>query len=74
MLFKRLAVAACLALGISAAHADPNFWKHEWQNTDFVTSSIDNWVDIMSGGPPKDGIPAVDGPQFIPVSDEEILS
>ncbi len=74
MPLKRLALAAALALGVSAAHADPSFWKFEWPNTDFETTSIDNWVEIMSGGPPKDGIPAVDDPQFITVSDEAILS
>ncbi|MEM7670902.1 MAG: DUF3179 domain-containing (seleno)protein, partial [Pseudomonadota bacterium] len=74
MLLKRFALAAALALGVSAAHADPNFWKFEWPNTDFETTSIDNWVEIMSGGPPKDGIPAIDDPQFITVSDEGRLS
>lgn len=74
MHLKTLVLAASLSLGLGAAQADPNFWKHEWPNTDFGTSSIDNWVEIMSGGPPKDGIPAVDDPTLIVVSDEEILS
>ncbi|MEM7753502.1 MAG: DUF3179 domain-containing protein, partial [Pseudomonadota bacterium] len=74
MPLKRLAPVAALALGISAAHADPSFWKFEWPNTDFETTTVDNWVEIMSGGPPKDGIPAIDDPQFITVSDEARLS
>ncbi|MCK0148792.1 DUF3179 domain-containing protein [Marivita sp. S6314] len=53
-----------------AAVASPEFWQHEWPNTDFETTSVENWVEILSGGPPKDGIPAIDGPDFIPVVDE----
>lgn len=73
MPFKRLALAAALALGVTTAQADPSFWKFEWPDTDFETTSIDNWVEIMSGGPPKDGIPAIDDPQFIEVADEKKL-
>jgi len=50
--------------------ADPKFWKHEWPDTDFETTSIENWVQIISGGPPKDGIPALSDPQFIRVDQE----
>lgn len=50
------------------AYADPSFWKHEWPNTDFSKSSI-AFIDILSGGPPKDGIPAIDDPQFQKVED-----
>ncbi len=73
MFLRRLTFAAALTLGVTAADADPNFWKHEWPQTDFSTTTVDNWVEIMSGGPPKDGIPAVDDPQFITVSDEDRL-
>ncbi len=37
----------------------------EWPNTDFDTAIVD-MDEIMSGGPPKDGIPALDNPKFIP--------
>ncbi len=50
-----------------AALADPSFWKHEWPNTDFSVTSIENWVEIMSGGPGRDGIPALIDPEFEPV-------
>ncbi len=68
----RLVAAGAVALGLSAGagQADPSFWKFEWPNTDFTQTSIENWVEIMSGGPPKDGIPALDNPDFIPVADE----
>jgi hypothetical protein len=44
----------------------PN-WKNEWPYTDFSKSSVD-FSEIISGGPPKDGIPAIDNPKFRPVS------
>ncbi len=63
--------AAAVGLMGQIAAADPNFWKHEWPNTDFSKTSISNWVEILSGGPPKDGIPALDDPQFIRVAEED---
>jgi len=36
----------------------------EWPTTDFSNSSVDH-REIMSGGPPKDGIPAIDNPAFV---------
>lgn len=63
------AAALCLSLALPVS-ADPNFWKHEWPDTDFSQTSITNWVEIMSGGPPKDGIPALDDVQFIEVAQE----
>lgn len=65
---KPLAFVASLWAG--AAVAGPEFWQHEWPNTDFETTSIESWTEIMSGGPPKDGIPAIDSPQFINIADE----
>ncbi len=50
--------------------ADPSFWRYEWPETDFSRTSIANWVEILSGGPPKDGIPAIDDPSFLRVADE----
>ena len=62
-----LAVAAVLALP-AAAGADPMIWAGEWPNTDFSRHSVD-LAEIMSGGPPKDGIPSIDDPEFAPVSE-----
>ncbi len=39
----------------------------EWPNTDFSKTLVD-LDEIMSGGPPKDGIPAIDNPEFDSVS------
>lgn len=69
-------VAAALfsfALG-GAALADPDFWKHEWPKTDFSQNSVGGWSEIMSGGPPKDGIPALNDPTFIPVDRESRIA
>ncbi|MEM7719769.1 MAG: hypothetical protein AAF222_11255, partial [Pseudomonadota bacterium] len=73
MLPRHLFYAVCLSLAAVGAKADPAFWKFEWPKTDFATTTIENWVEIVSGGPPKDGIPAVDDPRFVPVSDETLL-
>ena len=57
---------AAFCTAASMAVASPEFWANEWPNTDFEKTSIDRWVEIMSGGPPKDGIPALDDPVFVP--------
>ena len=40
----------------------PPFSTTGWQ-TDFTKRSIE-WDEVLSGGPPKDGIPAIDNPTF----------
>ncbi len=40
----------------------PPFSTTGWK-TDFTRRSID-WEEVLSGGPPKDGIPAIDEPTF----------
>jgi uncharacterized protein DUF3179 len=59
-------VAILLAVG--PALANPERWQREWPNTDFAKTSVD-FVEILSGGPPKDGIPSIDNPQFVPVAE-----
>jgi len=54
--------------------ASPEFWVHEWPNTDFENTSVENWVEILSGGPSKDGIPALSDPDFRNVTDEDRLT
>ena len=67
-------LAAIFALIANTAAADPNFWKFEWPNTDFETTNVQSWVEILSGGPPKHGIPAIDGPSFVDVFDESRIT
>ena len=70
---RALALSATVALSAGAVSADPNFWKFEWPQTNFENNSVDSWLEIMSGGPPKDGIPAIDDPQFIEVAQEDAI-
>lgn len=64
-----IAAAGVAALG-SGAFASPEYWVNEWPDTDFENNSVENWVEIMSGGPPKDGIPALSDPGFIRAAQE----
>lgn len=57
-------IAAFVAMFASIASANPARWKSEWPNTDFTRSSVNDWGEILSGGPPKDGIPALSDPKF----------
>ena len=63
------ALAVLLSLTAVPAKADPAFWQTEWPNTDFTTTTVDSWTEILSGGPPRDGIPALDAPAFVPVAE-----
>ncbi len=66
---------AALAVGTLAtgALANPDQWKWEWPTTDFSQTAVDDWGEILSGGPPKDGIPALDNASFIAVAEEDRL-
>jgi len=48
--------------------ADPARWRSEWPDTDFSKHSVD-FDEIVSGGPPKDGIPSIDDPVFVPAAE-----
>lgn len=71
MSLKTTIVAAAMVVAPTLAMADPSFWRYEWPRTDFTQTTVDNWAEILSGGPPKDGIPAVHDPQFIEVTQEQ---
>jgi Protein of unknown function (DUF3179) len=43
-----------------------------WEKTDFLRRSV-RLDEFHSGGPPKDGIPAIDAPRFAPVGEIEFL-
>lgn len=68
----RILLALSMTLVCGAAFADPAQWRHEWPRTDFSRSTID-FVEVISGGPPKDGIPAIWEPSHIPVEKETRL-
>ena len=71
-LIRSLALGAlCVLLpaAFSTAAADAwEAWRLEWPATDFSKRSVDAG-EIVSGGPPRDGIPAIDAPVFAPVSE-----
>ncbi len=78
----RLAIAVFLlstillngAAHISTAAAQSvDRWRSEWPNTDFAIHSVE-YREILSGGPPKDGIPSIDNPKFVPVAAVEDLA
>jgi hypothetical protein len=55
------------------AGANPARWTHEWPQTDFANAVVD-LGEIRDGGPPKDGIPAIDDPRFRPVAEIDDLA
>lgn len=63
-----LVFLATIMVGI-IANATPSNWKREWPNTDFSLLTVPA-EEIISGGVPKDGIPAINNPDIISVSDE----
>jgi len=54
--------------------ADPAFWRYEWPNTDFEKTTLSDWRDVRSGGPGKDGIPAISDPKFQSGQDDDVLA
>ena len=77
---KPLVFLLVAMLSIGTAHAQPSGWQSEFPLTDWQTRSV-AFDEIMSGGPPRDGIPSIDAPSFRPVAeiddlgaDEPVLS
>ncbi|MDA3859367.1 MAG: DUF3179 domain-containing protein [Roseovarius sp.] len=69
-----LTLLSALFLIAELAHADPGFWRNEWPDTTFNKTSVKNWDEILSGGPPRDGIPALSNPKFRKVASERRIS
>jgi hypothetical protein len=65
-----LAMLATGATGATGALANPSDWQSAWPRTDFASTTIEDWTEIRSGGPPKDGIPSITGPSFVAVGDK----
>lgn len=63
-MMKTIAAAFAFVLWTVTAQAEPGRWQSEWPDTDFSRTSVGAWSEIQSGGPPKDGIPALDAPSF----------
>ena len=71
-MLRRLLLGAAVLFpwGVLAGPAD---WKREWPKTDFSRSQVPDWKQIRSGGVSKDGIPALDAPQFVQADKERRL-
>ncbi|SEL89148.1 Protein of unknown function [Roseovarius azorensis] len=69
-----IALLTSLLLLTSHAGANPSLWRGEWPDTNFGKSAITDWSEILSGGPPKDGIPAIDAPKFRKAGSERRIS
>lgn len=67
--FAAIAVLSICAMGFSAVEviASPERWKSQGWKTDFEQANVP-LTEILSGGPPRDGIPSIDDPAFEPVS------
>jgi len=48
-------------------------WKKKWPKTDFLKFTVP-LNEIISGGPPKDGIPSIDNPKFKPIPEIKNLT
>jgi len=62
-----LALMLLAAISLSLKAGDFEHLKRSWPNTDFSKYTVD-LTELQSGGPGKDGIPAIDAPVFVPIS------
>ncbi|MEL6915587.1 MAG: DUF3179 domain-containing protein [Pseudomonadota bacterium] len=65
-----LTLTPAALLAQAPAEAAPQFWSVEWGDTDFSNNTLESWTEVMSGGPPKDGIPSIENPNFQSVAEE----
>ena len=69
---RRVALALALSVVAAAAPAQTNRFAGDWPQTDFTRLDVD-LSEVISGGPPRDGIPAIMDPSFGPASAERGL-
>lgn len=67
-----LLTLAALLIPLPGLAQEENGYAGAWPNTDFARSQID-LAEVISGGPPKDGIPALSNPVFIAAADDTRL-
>jgi hypothetical protein len=68
--FAGAVTALILAVSAATAQRAPDF--DAWPNTDFENATVD-LSEIISGGVGRDGIPAIDDPEFLPAAEETAL-
>ena len=71
--FAALACCCIATFFAPLAMAEPGKWRAEGWKTDFSRTTVD-LGEILSGGPPKDAIPAIDEPRFRPVAEIDDLT
>ena len=65
ILFALLVVLLPMTFQVQTrAQSQVSIWQAEWPNTDFSRKTV-NFDEILSGGPPKDGIPSIENPRFM---------
>lgn len=64
IVFLAIPIHVLLQSSLGALAEASRSWRDEWPRTDFTRHSVE-LDEIRSGGPPKDGIPAIDEPEFI---------
>jgi len=70
----RLVLVAAIMAGFPLpGDASPDRWRAEWPLTNFEKASVP-FEDILSGGPPKDGIPSIDAPRFASIREADDLT
>ncbi len=57
--------------GTATAQSYPHFPYGEFPKTDSTISSVD-FSEILSGGPPRDGIPPIDSPNFVGFEEADV--
>ena len=62
------AVAVLILLAAPALAQAPESWQRAFPETDFSQHAVP-FDEIQSGGVPKDGIPSIDDPHFVPVAE-----
>jgi hypothetical protein len=67
-MLRTTTMALAVVLASTMASAQPSVWRlHGWK-TDFARTTVP-FNEILSGGPPRDGIPPIDRPQFKPAAE-----
>lgn len=67
-LVHAIATLAFVAVASASAFSQTPEDRRDWPRTDFTRRTVE-WSEILSGGPPKDGIPAIDRPRFVGAGD-----
>jgi hypothetical protein len=65
---SRVLITLVLTVAIGSPASATSRYANSWPLTDFDKTLID-LDEIISGGPPKDGIPAIDRPRFVSIDD-----